>query len=384
MDQTELQQKIAESYDKLPPKAQIAFSSMQWLEDLKKIIEKYNLNESQEQTLGTETMLVLLGVINLDEYEKFLEKELAVPKESFDKIIKEISDSILETIRPELIKAFEGTVEEVKVKEVKNVEEKVKNFKLSTEELQKRFGEQSEGLKQAIVRSDISSIVLELQKKHSLSIEQAGALETEIYKITLGIYPPEQFVDFLKLKMNILEDKAEEIAKEVNEMLLKRIREDLKIGSVDEDVDDTSLETMKEEDGIAGSESVEDSSVLKSAGIEMISEEKPKIDTGENYATKENREDMIQKMENPDLIVKEPIKIKTEEKPKIVPDISSMKFADTFKMPVEKTEYTLGNMSKDYQKSDKIISGPEIMSPEPRSDDRPKLPKTDPYRMPVE
>ncbi len=127
MDQEQLQQKIAEYYAKLPNGVQTVFSSMKWLESLESLSTKYNLNESQKSTLGTETMLVLLGIIHLVEYENVLEKELEMPKVQFDKMLIEIDESILRTIRPQLSEAFkknnEVAEEKVQKEEEKKVEE---------------------------------------------------------------------------------------------------------------------------------------------------------------------------------------------------------------------------------------------------------------------
>ncbi len=125
MDQEQLQQKIAEYYAKLPKGAQTVFSSMKWLETLESLSTKYNLNESQKSTLGTETMLVLLGIIHLVEYENVLEKELEMPKVQFDKMLIEIDESILRTIRPQLSEAFKKNNEVIEEKVQKEEEEKV-------------------------------------------------------------------------------------------------------------------------------------------------------------------------------------------------------------------------------------------------------------------
>ncbi len=122
MDQTQLQQKIAEYYVKLPKEAQTVFANMKWMEDLKRISAKYNLNEEQIATLATETTLVLLGIIHLNEYEKIIVSEFKISKESTDKIIAEIYISILKAVQPHLIKAFDTNAKFL-------AEEKIKNAK---------------------------------------------------------------------------------------------------------------------------------------------------------------------------------------------------------------------------------------------------------------
>ena len=98
---------------------------MKWLETLESLSTKYNLNESQKSTLGTETMLVLLGIIHLVEYENVLEKDLEMPKVQFDKMLIEIDESILRTIRPQLSEAFKKNNEVIEEKVQKEEEEKV-------------------------------------------------------------------------------------------------------------------------------------------------------------------------------------------------------------------------------------------------------------------
>ena len=80
---------------------------MQWLETLKTISQKYGLNEKQIETLGTETTLVLLGIIHLVEYEEILTNELELPRDSIERILTEIETSIIKNIRPQLVLAFE-------------------------------------------------------------------------------------------------------------------------------------------------------------------------------------------------------------------------------------------------------------------------------------
>lgn len=85
MDQTQLQQKIVEYYNKLPSDVQTLFSSMNWLKDLEEISKRYSLSEEQKEYLGTETTLVLLGVIDSKEYNKNLEAEISISADLIQK-----------------------------------------------------------------------------------------------------------------------------------------------------------------------------------------------------------------------------------------------------------------------------------------------------------
>ena len=75
MNKEEIQKNIGLYYSKLPPNLQEIFSSMRWLETLKQISSKYNLTEDQIRIIGTETTIVLLGMNDLTEYERILERE---------------------------------------------------------------------------------------------------------------------------------------------------------------------------------------------------------------------------------------------------------------------------------------------------------------------
>jgi hypothetical protein len=120
MDQTQLQQKIVEYYTKLPSDLQSVFSSMSWLENLNKLVEKYDLNNKQSETLNVETTLVLLCIISIDEYVDILEKELELTEEITNKVLGEIDALIIKSIDKELVDTFNKNIESM-------VEEKIEN-----------------------------------------------------------------------------------------------------------------------------------------------------------------------------------------------------------------------------------------------------------------
>lgn len=108
MDKIQLQQKIAEYFEKLPKGSQDVFSSMSWMETLKNIGVKFNLNEDQMEVLGTETTLLLLCIISLDEYTKVVETNLKLTPEITTKILNEINKDIIEIVRVELEETFKA------------------------------------------------------------------------------------------------------------------------------------------------------------------------------------------------------------------------------------------------------------------------------------
>jgi len=82
-------------------------------------------------------------------------------------------------------------------------------------------------IKQAIASSNYKQKLTELFRKYQLHVDQAGALETETSLVMLGITHPNDFVGNLKENLNILDDKARLIAKDVNDMIFLSIRASL-------------------------------------------------------------------------------------------------------------------------------------------------------------
>lgn len=337
MDQIELQQKIAEYYAKLTPQMQTVFSSMQWMEDLKKIVAKYNLNEIQESTLGTETMLVLLGIIHNEEYEEVVRRELALDEMLATNLLNEVDTLILNTIKPQLNSAFEKN---------NTIEEEVENKKSGDESMQ------------AINSVNWKQAIIDAKAKYGFNLEQLEELEVQVQAIFSGLTKPENFERTIKEKMKLTDEKAIEITNEMNEKVFKKIRTSL----MEIVEDERPKEVIKEEEDI----------ILKTAGITM-STSPLELKAGNTLSKDENisekRDDMLKNVEKPELIINE---VKKEEKPEVVKNIFASKLTGNFQMPQEKTEYSLNNMSKS---SSKVM--PEIITP---TAEKAKLPKIDPYR----
>jgi hypothetical protein len=119
MNEEELQKNIVLYYSKLSKRAQEYFSSMTWLEILAGIALRYFLNDWQKEELGTETTLILLGIIDKNEYRENLERELALSEDSFNSIFKEVEEKILKPVMEDLEQALKiNTLEaETAVKE---------------------------------------------------------------------------------------------------------------------------------------------------------------------------------------------------------------------------------------------------------------------------
>ncbi|MCM2338935.1 MAG: hypothetical protein NDI62_00555 [Burkholderiales bacterium] len=300
MDQAQLQQKIAEYFLKLPQEAQELFSSMQWLEKLKEISTKYDLSEEQIQTIGTETTLVLLGIIHAEEYVDIIKKEINIGEKNLDKLLSEINDAIFKDIGPQLEETF------------------YKNNGIKTEipnKLDERFDNLSKETKDAIKASDYQTKIYEIGQKNGLTIYQIGLLGEATLNVMLGITLPNKFEESL-INIGLPKEKTLELANDINEQILRKIREEL---------------------------------------VKNINKSNSNFEKNKSL---ESREELLSKIENP-----EPVKPILN--PNIHP-ILSQKLTGPFQIPKAETDHTLSNLSKNTE------------------EEKNKLPKVDPYRMPIE
>ena len=207
MDQIQLKQKIAEYFGKLPKEAQIVFSSMVWMETLKNIGIKYNLNETQLEILGTETTLVLLGIIHIEEYQKILETELGLEKEIIENIIIEIDENILKTIKGQLTETFELNAMSL---------------------VDQRFINMPKEDQEAIAASNWEDRLYGIGLKYKLTVEQLGLLEEITIKVMTNEIHPDQYQSEIASKITISKEDLSNLISDINEKILKTIRELLK------------------------------------------------------------------------------------------------------------------------------------------------------------
>jgi len=215
MDQKELQKKIAEYYLKLPTDAQITFASMKWMETLKKINTKYTLVGEDIKTLGTETTLVLLGIISTEQYVKALKEEISLPEDSITKMIGEVEDSVLKGVRSELDQTYALNLRDAEKAERKLV-------------VDPKFETLPKEVQEAIAESDYQKKLYGIGTKHKLQIEKMGKLEDITVKFINGKLSPSQYENTLGLEMDLEAEKVKDIATDVNELILKNIREYMK------------------------------------------------------------------------------------------------------------------------------------------------------------
>src|ERR1035437_7494427 len=136
-------------------------------------------------------------------------------------------------------------------------------------ETEKIIKEQMEKLppevKELFTDPELGNKIINIGKKNGINnIEQLGLFQTETYLVMLGLVHPDEYQNELKDRLNINDEKANIITKDVNEQMLSKILEKLKETYKEgENLEDIlPYDTEKEEKN--------NKQILSSAGIEII------------------------------------------------------------------------------------------------------------------
>lgn len=259
MDQQQLQEKIAQYYSKLPPKAQQAFASMNWLETLRSISKSHSLNDAQTETLGAETTLVLLGMVHLGEYRQKLVSELGLPSEITNRIVAEIDDQILKDIHPELTETYDANVASFTEKgpEVgQKLDEDI--IKLPKE------------IEKVIEESDYQAIIYGIAKNYNFNVEQTGILEKAVTDLMLGSIAPEDFEGYLESSLKLKLEALDKLVSEIDEKIFKKIRSGLMKETERNQVFERGVGAQSVNTEVANVDMKKEGVELKKAGIEIV------------------------------------------------------------------------------------------------------------------
>jgi hypothetical protein len=82
-------------------------------------------------------------------------------------------------------------------------------------------------IKDVMYSLDYQKLLGEIVKKNNLMIDQAGSLEVETTLVLAGLSPLREYIDNLKKELEISREKAEEIAKDIDNFIFKNIRKSL-------------------------------------------------------------------------------------------------------------------------------------------------------------
>ncbi|MCX6757481.1 MAG: hypothetical protein NTZ44_01185 [Candidatus Nomurabacteria bacterium] len=255
-----------------------------------------------------------------------------------------------------------------------------------------------EETRQSIDNVDWRQAILDIKTKKGFNLDQLENLEIETELLLCGLLDPKEYPKQLQSKLGITDNEAQELVNDMNEHAFKKIRDEfMKI------TDKQNTELLKHRAEIAKeipvekipikivtpdqTQTKEDTSILKTAGIE-ITPASFKKEVASDIS--EKRDDMIKDLEQPELINKQEVKTKIgiETINKILPTISNSKLSGSFQIPTAKTEYSLGNMTKNTEIKEltpnKNLAEMEISTPKENTITRPKIPGVDPYLMPID
>jgi hypothetical protein len=105
-----------------------------------------------------------------------------------------------------------------------------------------------QNIKDIMYSLDYQKLLEEIVKKNGLMINQAGGLEVETTLVLAGLSPLREYVDNLKKALEISREKAEEIAKDVDNFIFKNIRKSLQeLNEEDDKIEYVIEQKAKEE-----------------------------------------------------------------------------------------------------------------------------------------
>ena len=94
--------------------------------------------------------------------------------------------------------------------------------------LKEEFQKMPEKLREALISVDKVKAFSEVREKYKIHVDQAGILAREIDLVLMGFVPTKDFTERLKEKIGADDEKARKIAKDVDEKIFIKIRENLK------------------------------------------------------------------------------------------------------------------------------------------------------------
>jgi len=129
MEEKTSQQLIEERFKELPGTVQDAINESNWLTTLRNIINKNNLLIDQGLSIETETLLMMLGLEDPNDYTKIIKREAKLSREQAVQIATEVEEKILSIVKTKII---EKTEKEAGIKgspldEILDEQEEIKN-----------------------------------------------------------------------------------------------------------------------------------------------------------------------------------------------------------------------------------------------------------------
>ena len=169
----------------------------------------------------------------------------------------------------------------------------------------------------AIATVDWKAAILGLRRKHGYSFEQLGDLELETELLLCGLLTPEDYPKELENRMNIGKAAANELVNEMNDLVFKKIREEL----------------------------------IKNVERKKIFAKKETSEESKGQSLKNSPRTVLEKKENLPVVALPTVprtQMMQAEKLELkeAHPILAQKLSNSFKLPMTETEHSLNNISK--------------------------------------
>jgi len=220
---TETEKIIKDQMKILPEEIKGLFTDPKVNEQILEIGKTHKLNDEQLGIFQMETFLLMLGLTYPDEYQEELKDRLNTDDETLNNITKGIYTIISNEKIEKLKEIYRGTEEE-------NIKETIIIPTITPKPLDfdPRFMSMLKDVQEAIALSNWKEKLYEIAPKYKLNIEQMGILEEITVKVISNEIYPDKYEEELASKITISKEDISNLVKDVNEEILKTIRELLK------------------------------------------------------------------------------------------------------------------------------------------------------------
>ncbi len=166
---------IKEQWKYLPDEVKNFFTDPKWVDKISDIGKKNGLTDEQILILQTETILVMLGLSDIDLYSGELKTRLQIDEEKVKNIISEIDVKIFGNLKIKLKEIFKETELEP-----------LGPLEIANEETEKQIKELPKTMQDIINSLNWKKILLEIGKNYYLSPEKLATLQVETAIVLTG------------------------------------------------------------------------------------------------------------------------------------------------------------------------------------------------------
>jgi hypothetical protein len=210
-----LQTKINEARNLLSKESREAIDNVNWKLTVLGMNKKYT--QEQLENLETETELLLCGLLTPENYSKELENRMHITKDEVDLLIGEMDRLIFKKIQDNL--------EKILVLNNSNNKSTKTNQPVI---LDSAFSSLPRKVQEAVARSNWKEKLYKIAEKYKLSIEQMGILEEITIKVMTNEIPSYEYENKIISRMSLPKEDISNLVNDVNNDVLKAIRELLK------------------------------------------------------------------------------------------------------------------------------------------------------------